>query len=252
MVASSKLDESRGADIIIVAWVFTGIAIVVAALRFFVKARISKELGWDDFFILMSMATGIAASVFASYPVGLGLGRHTAAVLAEPGGSGKVLLAAKIQMIGYPFNILAFTLPNVAIAILVNRLLDPRLWRTRLLYSMAALQVVLALIPCIIVYVQCTPIEKLWNPSLPGHCWDPSILNNITYFMTAYTIMTDIALAAMPITAFWKLHMRTSTKIGLCLMMGLTLFSAVVTMVKATYLHLFTDKSSWKFGMLFR
>lgn len=108
---------------------------------------------------------------------------------------------------------------------------------------MAALQVVLALIPCIIVYVQCTPIEKLWNPSLPGHCWDPSILNDITYFMTAYTIMTDIALAAMPITAFWKLHMRTSTKIGLCLMMGLTLFSAVVTMVKATYLHLFTDKT---------
>ncbi|ROW04361.1 hypothetical protein VSDG_00915 [Cytospora chrysosperma] len=201
MVASSKQDESRGAEIIIVAWVFTGIAIVVAALRFFVKARISKELGWDDFFILLSMATGIAASIFASYPVCLGLGKHTAAVLAEPGGSGKVLLATKIQMIGYPFNILAFTLPNVAIAILVNRLLDPRLWRTRLLYSMAALQVVLALIPCIIVYVQCTPIEKLWNPSLPGHCWDPSILNDITYFMTAYTIMTDIALAAMPITA---------------------------------------------------
>lgn len=55
MVASSKQDESRGAEIIIVAWVFTGIAIVVAALRFFVKARISKELGWDDFFILLSM-----------------------------------------------------------------------------------------------------------------------------------------------------------------------------------------------------
>jgi hypothetical protein len=51
--------------------------------------------------MLLEQATGIAASIFASYPVRLGLGRHTAAVLAEPGGSGKVLLAAKVQMIGY-------------------------------------------------------------------------------------------------------------------------------------------------------
>lgn len=51
--------------------------------------------------MLLEQATGIAASIFASYPVCLGLGKHTAAVLAEPGGSGKVLLATKIQMIGY-------------------------------------------------------------------------------------------------------------------------------------------------------
>lgn len=55
MATSSNLGESRGAEIIIVAWVFTGISIVVAGLRLFVKARISKELGWDDFFILLSM-----------------------------------------------------------------------------------------------------------------------------------------------------------------------------------------------------
>lgn len=114
--------------------------------------------------------------------------------------------------------LVTFALPNVAIAILVNRLLDPQLWRTRLLFVMAVLQVLLALVPCIIVYVQCRPIEKLWNPTLPGHCWDSSVLNDITYFMTAYTIITDIALAVMPITAFWKLHMKPLTKLGLCFM----------------------------------
>ena len=130
MTASSESDESRGTEIVVIAWVFTGIAIAIVALRFFVKARISKELGWDDFFILLSIVcnshsralrkdrleslilmvleqvTGTAASIFASYPVRLGLGRHTASVLADPGGQAKVVLAAKIQMIGYRMCIL--------------------------------------------------------------------------------------------------------------------------------------------------
>ena len=134
-------------------------------------------------------------------------------------------------------------MPNVAIAILVNRLLDPRRWRTRVLFTMSVVQVLLAIVPCIIVFAQCTPTEKLWDSSLPGRCWDSSILNDITYFMTAYTILTDIALAVMPITAFWKLNMPVRTKVGLCVMMGLTLLSAIVTIVKSTYLYLFTDKS---------
>ncbi|KAM3069917.1 hypothetical protein ACMFMG_010624 [Clarireedia jacksonii] len=37
--------------------------------------------------------------------------------------------------------------------------------------------------------------------------------------------------------------MRFSTRLGLCIMMGLTLLSAVVTVIKATYLHLFTDRT---------
>ncbi|KAJ6102313.1 hypothetical protein N7486_004740 [Penicillium sp. IBT 16267x] len=53
--------------------------------------------------------------------------------------------------------------------------------------------------------------------------------------------MTDIILAIVPVTVFWKLQMRTSTKVAVCIMMSLTLLSAIVTIVKATYLHLFTD-----------
>jgi len=53
--------------------------------------------------------------------------------------------------------------------------------------------------------------------------------------------MTDIILAIVPISAFWKLQMPFSTKLGVCIMMGLTMLSAIVTIVKATYIHLFTN-----------
>lgn len=55
--------------------------------------------------------------------------------------------------------------------------------------------------------------------------------------------MTDIVLAIVPINAFWKLQMQTPTLVDVCIMMGLTMLSAIVTIVKATYLHLFTDHS---------
>lgn len=44
----------------------------------------------------------------------------------------------------------------------------------------------------------------------------------------------------MPIRVFWHLQLSMRTKISLCAMMGLTLLSAIVTCVKATYLWLFT------------
>jgi hypothetical protein len=106
---------------------------------------------------------------------------------------------------------------------------------------MSVLQVIFALISVILIFVQCKPTAALWDRSIQGDCWSPSIFYGFNYWVSAYTTMTDIILAIVPITVFWKLQMHTSTKLGVCIMMGLTLLSAIVTIVKATYLHLFTD-----------
>lgn len=147
-------------------------------------------------------------------------------------------------MCGHPaFNIGAFSFPNISIAILVVRLLDPWPARARALYAMVVVQVVLALVSVVIVFKQCQPTAKVWNKQLPGTCWSPDLLNDFSYFLSAYTTLTDIVLAVVPISTFWRLKMRTKTKVGVCIMMGLTLLSAVVTVVKATYLSLFNDQS---------
>jgi hypothetical protein len=52
--------------------------------------------------------------------------------------------------------------------------------------------------------------------------------------------MTDVVLAVVPVFAFRNLPLPRSTKIGLCTMMSLTMLSAIVTIIKGTYLPLFT------------
>jgi hypothetical protein len=81
----------------------------------------------------------------------------------------------------------------------------------------------------------------MWNPTLNGTCWSSDVFDDFSYWVSAYTTLTDIILALVPISAFWKLQMPFSTKLGVCIMMGLTMLSAIVTIVKATYLHLFTN-----------
>lgn len=105
------------------------------------------------------------------------------------------------------------------------------------------MQVVFAIISVLVVFLQCSPTQKLWNTSLSGSCWDPAVFNDYSYWVSAYTTVTDIVLAVMPISVFWNLQMPFSKKLSVCVMMGLTLLSAIVTIVKATYLHLFTDKT---------
>jgi hypothetical protein len=98
-------NESRGVEINVIGWVFTGIAIATVGLKLFARGHLSNNLGWDDFFIFFSMVStvsrkhltttnrsiqglSIIATAFVSYAVTLGLGRHSAAVVAEKGMDG--------------------------------------------------------------------------------------------------------------------------------------------------------------------
>lgn len=108
---------------------------------------------------------------------------------------------------------------------------------------MVIFQVVVAMISVFIIYLQCDPPPILWDHRIPGTCWDPKVFDGFQYFVSSWTTFTDIVLAIVPVSAFWKLQMRTSTKVGVCVMMSLTLLSAIMTIVKATLIHTFTNKT---------
>jgi hypothetical protein len=50
-----NLTEDRQREVIIVAWVTTGAALMTVAIKIFTRLRIIRVIGWDDFFIVFSM-----------------------------------------------------------------------------------------------------------------------------------------------------------------------------------------------------
>jgi hypothetical protein len=106
---------------------------------------------------------------------------------------------------------------------------------------MTVLQIIFAMITVVLAFAQCSPTQKLWQRNMAGTCWNPNVLNYFSYWLCAYTTLTDVVLAIVPVAAFWKLQMKRSTKIGMCVLMSMTMLSAIVTIIKGAYLHLFTD-----------
>lgn len=56
-MADINLEQSRQSEILVVAWVMTGTAIFMVCLKLFARATIVHVVGWDDFFIILSVVT---------------------------------------------------------------------------------------------------------------------------------------------------------------------------------------------------
>ncbi|KAL4723761.1 hypothetical protein ACLX1H_009405 [Fusarium chlamydosporum] len=219
-------------------------AIVTVLTKLFTTIVIFRRPGWDDLLILLSLIGSIVASAMVQASADLGLGRHTASVAAEPGGVQRMVKTKILQVVGYPFNIIAYSLPNVAILILIERLVGKtKTISRRFLRAVVAIQILLASISVVIIFAQCRPTKMLWDQSAEGECWSPDIFNHSSYVVSGFTVFTDLVLAIVPIHAFWKLQLKRQEKLEITFMLGLTFLSAVFTIIKATYLSTFNDRT---------
>lgn len=74
-----------------------------------------------------------------------------------------------------------------------------------------------------IIWIQCTPTAKAWDPTLEGHCWNPVYTVNYGIFNAAWCAVADFYLALLPWTLIWGLQMRTREKIGVGIAMSMGL-----------------------------
>lgn len=188
------------------------------------------------------------------------MGKHIADISPE-----QIVQAVRFNYIGNPFGIMAYSFPNISVALLINKLLAPNRTRAYALYALSISQCCIAGVSCILLFAQATPTEYLWNPTIGGKLnYSSSALTSYSYFvgcklhglsirdtsetMPAYTAMTDIILAIVPIAAFWKLTLKTKTKVGLSFLMACTLFAAICAIVKTTKLNELADLADFTYG----
>ncbi|EXL99009.1 hypothetical protein FOIG_08914 [Fusarium odoratissimum NRRL 54006] len=244
MDSSHVSTDSKQTKLCLIAWIFTGMAIITAMTKLFTTVLMFRRPDWDDLMIVFSLVGSIAASSLVQTSADLGLGRHTAAVASEPGGTQRMVKTKILQVVGYPFNIMAYSLPNAVILILIERLVGKtKTISRRFLRVVVAIQIMLALASVIITFVQCRPTKMLWDQSAQGECWSPHVFNYTSYAVSGFTVFTDLVLAIVPIHAFWKLQLKVQEKLEITFMLGLTFLSAIFTIIKATYLDTFNDRT---------
>ena len=98
-----------------------------------------------------------------------GFGKHQASLPLRD-----AIQAIKYAWIAQMPIVLALTMARISIAAFLLRLFAARKWLKWFLIVMTIINTIFAIVPLVMIFSQCSPVNALWNPPI-GHCWDPKI-----------------------------------------------------------------------------
>ncbi|OJZ92734.1 hypothetical protein ASPFODRAFT_40182 [Aspergillus luchuensis CBS 106.47] len=81
-VSPEYAHQTKGPRILAVFWAMTSLAILAVAARLFIRIKVLRNPGADDWLIAASMVFSISYSVVTTVDVALGYGKH-AVVIAD-------------------------------------------------------------------------------------------------------------------------------------------------------------------------
>ncbi|PLB51166.1 hypothetical protein P170DRAFT_355966 [Aspergillus steynii IBT 23096] len=251
MAGSTANDEKqgpgKGSEMMAVMWALTGVTTFIVVARLFIRQKVLRVLGLDDWLIAISMVLGLIFVGTATASAAYGYGEHTAKL--DIADAEKGLFYNSVSFI---FGILSFALPKLAVAALLNRLLNPSLIHRIITWGLASFVGAVAIVNIIIYVTMCDPPQALWKISMvmngEATCRDIWILIHYATFNGAISAFVDLYLAIYPSTVLFKLQMSLRKKIALSAAMGLGAVAAACAIVKCAQIKGLADKTDPTYG----
>ncbi|KAI9164064.1 Satratoxin biosynthesis SC1 cluster protein [Paramyrothecium foliicola] len=218
----------------------TAFIVFIRMVRYYLSS--GSNLGWDDLFIVITLAVGITGSVINSVAlVPNGLGRDVWRVSFDE-------LTAFIKWL-YLQEVLYFaqiSLLKISILFFYFRIFGKSNIRIPILVTL----VFNALCGIIFVFVgtfQCNPIEYNWNKwhgEAKGQCLN---INGIAWANASVSIALDFWMLTLPLSQIRSLNMHWKKKVGVAMMFCVGLFVTIVSILRLQTLVQFanTHNPTW-------
>ena len=146
------------------------------------------------------------------------------------------IMAVKLNWISQPFAIFSGGVGKVSVALLLLKIMPKNKFRQWFLYILIALMTIINAICVAFIFGQCSPVQKLWEPSISGNCLRPYVQQDIGIFRASFSCLSDFLLALFPLLVIYKLQTRRAIKLGLGCAMSLGLFATGAAIVKTIQL----------------
>ncbi|MCJ1381729.1 hypothetical protein MMC17_004840 [Xylographa soralifera] len=227
-------NEDIGYRLVAVAVATISIASIIVAIRLYVRVKIVRVVGWDDWLMLFSLVLGIVAAATEIEAVSLGLGRHAYYLTVD-----QTTGAGEYEAISSAFSIMSLCFGKISICISLLRIIRGAGWRKlklALYVTIIVVSIVNALVT-IMTLVQCHPITKIWNPSIPGSCLNIDVQKDLAYLQGAVSAFTDFELSLLPILVFQSLQMDKRSKVVLSSLMGIGFLTGVTAIMRIVYIE---------------
>ncbi|KAJ5129587.1 uncharacterized protein N7515_005626 [Penicillium bovifimosum] len=219
----TTLSTTRGKQALAVSIVFTTLATFITAVRIFTRAFLVKQMGADDYVILVSLAFSWAFFGLLVGEVYHGMGEHYAVIPAAIYKTQMICFWASVpiyqtSLISTKMSILlqykrVFSMPHMRLAcwLLIGFLGAYGSW------TIAS------------AWANCVPLAKFWDPSIPGFCFDKKAL---WFSNSAIHILTDILILIYPMPVLKSLQLPKKQKFALMAVFALGGFVLITSVLR--------------------
>lgn len=179
---SIDLSEDKGPKILSVLWSLTALTAIVVIARMFIRIRMLRNFGFDDYLIALSMILGITYCVTCTIDVkAFKFGMHVGATSQH-----NMEMAILWNTISFLFGILSFSIPKLAVAAMLSRILSPTPFQRFMLWGLTGFAAVVSCVCIVILFTMCDPPQALWYVHLAqtegATCKPTSLLVDYAYF----------------------------------------------------------------------
>ncbi|KAG9250337.1 uncharacterized protein F5Z01DRAFT_376687 [Emericellopsis atlantica] len=224
-------------------WPICGVSLLFLAARLYVRFSRNRAFWWDDWVLIASWVCLLGQTWTAQAAIGYGFGK----LLEDIDPPSNTYQIALYVQVGATFVAFAISLSKISFAITLLRL-TLGYWRY-LVWSTIISMALLSLPAAILPWVQCRPFKKVFDPSIPGDCFDPAKILSYAIFVSAWNALMDFVLATLPWTVLWKLNMNRTEKMGVGVCMSLGVLAGTVAIVKSCYISQIAEKDFFYNGV---
>ncbi|KAI4200221.1 MAG: hypothetical protein LQ350_004079 [Teloschistes chrysophthalmus] len=233
--------ETRGPALTVVNIVFIILVVLVVALRFYTRLRITRSFGLDDWVIGASLVPTFALTVVVLVADNhYGWNRHSWDLHAHNGPHGyKLCLAAQVLFFW------AATLNKISLLCFYKRLTTGgiyKLWYKWCIVGGIAFQVLMLIAFFIVAVNACKPLSAFWTPlaTYPHECIDEG---NYMLSFGIITIFLDFAILLLPIPLVMGLQLSRKQRIAVITLFGLGFIVCIAGIVQVYYIDVALRKS---------
>ena len=135
-------------------------------------------------------------------------------------------------------NVLGIGVVKISVCLTLLRVVErARRGITLFLWFLLVFVAVTHLALAMLFFLHCRPLAALWNMEVRGSCLSTHTTVLAGYIGFAIDVVTDLVCAAIPVLVIHRLQMSVRSKVALCMLMGLGVFTAGCAVAKAITLR---------------
>ncbi|KAL8856669.1 MAG: hypothetical protein Q9178_006736 [Gyalolechia marmorata] len=231
-------DEDNGKKYLGAAWALVVAATFSTGVRIWVRGRLTRNMGWDDYHMIIGQFVNLVGLGLVTAQVFNGLGRHM--YYLQPDQRRRFHL---ISWLDWMQTFIAIMFTKISICYFLLRIKNDKSNKI-FMYSLIGANVLVTALSCFLFLGICRPVHAYWDVGVEGNCFSKrqiqaivaaqggrgALSNDGSHILIipppAFSVLSDLILATSPLFFLRKLQISTRTKLLLCVLMGIGYITA--------------------------